>query len=91
MAYLIGSAAASLPVPAGLGVVEGGMIGLLVLYGAPAVCSGVAVLAYRAVSTGVPLTLGGIALLTLRQRAPRNRPLADHRARPAVLSPSRHA
>jgi uncharacterized membrane protein YbhN (UPF0104 family) len=91
MAYLIGSAASSLPLPAGLGVVESGMIGLLVLYGAPAVCAGVAVLAYRAVSTGVPLALGGIALLTLRQRAPRNRPLAGHRARPAVLSPSRHA
>jgi uncharacterized membrane protein YbhN (UPF0104 family) len=72
MAYLIGSAAASLPVPAGLGVVEGGTIGLLVLYGAPAVCAGIAVLAYRAVSTGLPLALGGVALLTLRQRAPVN-------------------
>jgi uncharacterized membrane protein YbhN (UPF0104 family) len=71
LAYLIGSAAGSLPVPAGIGVVEGGMIGLLVLYGAPAICAGIAVLAYRAVSTGLPLTLGGAAALTLRQRAPR--------------------
>jgi uncharacterized protein (TIRG00374 family) len=69
LAYLIGSAAGSLPVPAGLGVVEGGMIGLLVVFGAPAVCAGIAVLAYRAVSTGVPLALGGVAFLTLRRSA----------------------
>ena len=68
MAYLIGSAAGSLPVPAGIGVVEGGMIGALALYGAPALCAALAVLAYRAVSTGLPLALGGGALLTLRQR-----------------------
>ena len=37
------------------------------LYGAPAVCAGVAVLAYRAVSTGVPLLLGGLALLSFAQ------------------------
>src|SRR6202035_697772 len=59
MAYLIGSAAGSLPVPAGIGVVEGGMIGSFVLYGAPATCAGLAVLAYRAVSSGLPLALGG--------------------------------
>lgn len=69
LAYLIGSAAGSLPVPAGLGVVEGGMIGLLVVFGVPAICAGIAVLAYRAVSTGVPLALGGVAFLTLRRRA----------------------
>jgi uncharacterized membrane protein YbhN (UPF0104 family) len=65
MAYLIGSAAGSLPVPGGIGVVEGGMIGALILYGAPAGCAGIAVLASRAVSTGLPLALGGVGLLTL--------------------------
>jgi uncharacterized membrane protein YbhN (UPF0104 family) len=69
IAYLIGSAAGSLPVPAGLGVVEGGMLGLLVLFGAPAICAGVAVLAYRAVSTGLTLALGGAAFLTIRRSA----------------------
>jgi len=67
MAYLIGSATGSLPAPAGIGVVEGGMIGLFVLYGAPAICAGIAVLAYRAVSTGLPLALGGAAFLALGQ------------------------
>jgi uncharacterized membrane protein YbhN (UPF0104 family) len=68
MAYLIGSAAASLPLPGGIGAVEGGIFGLLVLYGAPALCAGVAVLSYRAVSTGVPLLLGGLALPGLAGR-----------------------
>jgi uncharacterized membrane protein YbhN (UPF0104 family) len=90
MAYLIGSATGSLPVPAGIGVVEGGMIGLFVLYGAPAICAGVAVLAYRAVSTGLPLALGAIALLSFGPPALRN-PLASHRARAAVKSASRPA
>jgi uncharacterized membrane protein YbhN (UPF0104 family) len=66
MAYLIGSAAGSIPTPAGIGVVEGGMIGALVLYGAPVACAGVAVLGYRAISTGVPLVLAGVAVLGLR-------------------------
>ena len=36
MGYLVGSFGAAVPVPAGLGAVEGGLIGALVLYGAPA-------------------------------------------------------
>jgi len=71
IAYLIGSAAASIPVPAGIGLVEGGMLGLLVLFGAPALCAGIAVLAYRAVSTGLTLAAGGAAFLTIRRQAPR--------------------
>ena len=86
LAYLIGSAAGSLPVPAGIGVVEGGMIGLLVFYGAPVICAGIAVLAYRAVSTALPLALGGAAVLTLRRRAP-VRLLGAHRALTSARSP----
>jgi uncharacterized membrane protein YbhN (UPF0104 family) len=70
MAYLVGSAASSIPVPAGIGVVDGGMIGALVLYGAPAACAAIAVVTYRAVSTGLPLALGGVALLRLYRRPP---------------------
>jgi hypothetical protein len=71
---------ATLPVPGGIGVVEGGMIGLLVLYGAPAICAGIAVLAYRAVSTGLPLALGAIA----RRPVLSNPPLSVHRVRADV-------
>jgi uncharacterized membrane protein YbhN (UPF0104 family) len=91
MAYLIGSAAGSLPVPAGIGVVEGGMIGLLVLYGAPASCAGIAVLAYRAVSTGLPLALGGVAVLALRRRAVLDPRASAHPAREAGERDPRHA
>jgi uncharacterized membrane protein YbhN (UPF0104 family) len=90
MAYLIGSAAGSLPVPGGIGVVEGGMIGLLVLYGAPAICAGIAVLAYRAVSTGLPLALGAIVLPALGRPALSNPPPSVHRVR-ADVETSRHA
>jgi uncharacterized membrane protein YbhN (UPF0104 family) len=83
IAYLIGSAAGSLPVPAGIGVVEGGMLGLLVLFGAPAICAGIAVLAYRAISTGVTLALGGAAFLTIRRGAPRAPSFSAHRAQAA--------
>jgi uncharacterized membrane protein YbhN (UPF0104 family) len=81
MAYLIGSVAGSLPVPAGIGVVEGGMIGSFVLYGAPVICAGAAVLAYRAVSTGLPLALGGAAVLTVGRPASRGWPLSARRVR----------
>jgi uncharacterized membrane protein YbhN (UPF0104 family) len=61
MGYLIGSLATALPTPAGLGAVEGGLIGALVLYGAPAIPAAVAVLLYRSISVGVPVLLGAAA------------------------------
>jgi len=82
MAYLIGSTAGALPIPGGIGAVEGGMVGLFVLYGAPAICAGIAVLAYRAISNGLPLALGGAALLAL------GRASANRRSQPAEDEPS---
>ena len=67
MAYLIGALAGNLPLPAGIGGVEGGLTGMLVLYGAPVACAGAAVLAYRGISTLVPLALGGVAYPGLRR------------------------
>jgi uncharacterized membrane protein YbhN (UPF0104 family) len=61
MGYLIGSVASALPSPGGLGVLEGGLIGALVLYGAPAAPAAGAVLLYRSVSLGVPVLLGALA------------------------------
>jgi uncharacterized membrane protein YbhN (UPF0104 family) len=57
MGYLVGSLVAALPVPAGIGAVEGGLIGALVLYGAPAAPAAGAVLLYRGLSLSLPLTL----------------------------------
>ena len=61
MGYLVGSLGSALPVPAGIGPAEGGLIGALVLYGAPAGPAAGAVLLYRGISLSLPLTLGAIA------------------------------
>jgi uncharacterized membrane protein YbhN (UPF0104 family) len=58
MGYLVGSLAGAVPIPAGLGVLEGGLIGALVLYGAPAAPAAAAVLLYRGISLSVPIVLG---------------------------------
>jgi hypothetical protein len=64
------------------------MVGLLVVFGAPAICAGIAVLAYRAVSTGVPVAIGGVAFLTLGQ--PPHRPLSAQPAGPDVQGSPGH-
>ena len=61
MGYVLGSLAASLPTPAGLGALEGGLVGGLVLYGTASGPAAAAVLLYRAISVSVPLLVGGIA------------------------------
>ena len=71
MGYLVGSLAGALPIPAGLGVLEGGLIGALVLYGAPAAPAAAAVLLYRGISLSVPIALGALGCT----RRPRGRPV----------------
>jgi uncharacterized protein (TIRG00374 family) len=61
MGYLVGSLAAALPIPAGLGAVEGGLFSALVLYGAPAAPTAAAVLLYRGISLALPPLLGAVA------------------------------
>jgi uncharacterized membrane protein YbhN (UPF0104 family) len=70
MGYLVGSLAGALPIPAGLGVLEGGLIGALVLYGAPAAPAAAAVLLYRGISLSVPVMLGTLGCA----RRPKTRP-----------------
>jgi uncharacterized membrane protein YbhN (UPF0104 family) len=60
MGYLVGSLAGALPVPGGLGAVDGGLIGALVLYGSPAAPAAAAVLLYRGLSLALPVALGAI-------------------------------
>jgi uncharacterized membrane protein YbhN (UPF0104 family) len=74
MGYLIGSLAGALPLPAGLGAVDGGLIGALVLYGAPLAPAAAAVLLYRGISLAVPATLGAIGWMCGRpERSVRGR------------------
>jgi uncharacterized membrane protein YbhN (UPF0104 family) len=67
MGYLIGQLGGLLPLPGGVGGIDGGLIGTLVVYGAPAAATTAAVLAYRFILFWLPLIGGAIALLSLRQ------------------------
>jgi uncharacterized membrane protein YbhN (UPF0104 family) len=68
MAYLVGMLANSIPVPGGFLAVEGGLVGMLLLFGArPASVMIAAVIVYRAVSLWVPAVIGSLAFLSLRR------------------------
>jgi uncharacterized membrane protein YbhN (UPF0104 family) len=69
LAYQLGLLATWLPVPGGVGVLDGGIIGMLLLYGAPAATAAAAVLVYHALMLWIRTVLGSIAFLTLRRAA----------------------
>ena len=56
--YQVGYLANLVPIPGGLGVLEGGLLAALVLYGLPAAPTAAAVVLYHAIALWVP-TLGG--------------------------------
>jgi uncharacterized membrane protein YbhN (UPF0104 family) len=68
MGYLVGSLGSAVPLPGGVGAVEGGLIGALVLYGAPAAPAAGAVLLYRSVSLLLPAALSACAWVALPAR-----------------------
>jgi uncharacterized membrane protein YbhN (UPF0104 family) len=68
VAYIIGQLGGLIPLPGGIGGVDGGLIGTLVLYGVDATDAAVAVLAYRALVLTIPAALGLPALAVLRRR-----------------------
>jgi uncharacterized membrane protein YbhN (UPF0104 family) len=67
IAYCIGYLATIVPMPAGIGVLDSGLAGALVLYGLPATASVGAVLVYHAISIWVPGMGGLIAWLSSRR------------------------
>jgi uncharacterized membrane protein YbhN (UPF0104 family) len=67
MGYLIGQLGGLLPLPGGLGGIDGGLLGALVVYGLPAAAVAAAILAYRVILFWVPLLLGAPAFLSLRK------------------------
>jgi uncharacterized protein (TIRG00374 family) len=68
LAYLIGQLGGLIPIPGGIGGVDGGLIGTLVLYRVGASEAAVAVLAYRAIALWLPVLLGVPSLASLRRR-----------------------
>ncbi len=68
VAYFIGYLATMIPMPAGLGVLDSGLAGALVLYGFSPAASVGAVLVYHAISVWVPGLGGLLAWLPARAR-----------------------
>ena len=80
-AYLIGELGGLIPVPGGIGGVDAGLVGTLVLYNVPITTATSAVLAYRAIALWVPAILGAGAFVALRHT------LRDESSKIAVCVP----
>jgi uncharacterized membrane protein YbhN (UPF0104 family) len=65
MSYLVGQLGNLLPLPGGIGGVEGGIVGALVAFGEPAGLALAAVLTYRAFAFWLPTLPGAIAYVQL--------------------------
>ena len=87
MAYFVGMLGNLLPLPGGLGGVEGGMIGAFVAFGVDFKLAVLAVLSYRAISFWLPTPLGAVAYLQLRRTVARWRD--EQSARAATCAPRR--
>jgi uncharacterized membrane protein YbhN (UPF0104 family) len=81
LAFLIGYLGNVLPVPGGIGALDGGLTGALVLYGADPASAAAAVLVYHAIVLWIPTLLGTLAFLRLRPTL----------HEPLVLGPERQA
>ena len=67
MAYFVGTLGNLLPLPGGLGGVEGGMIGAFAAFGVNLELAVLAVLSYRAISFWLPTVPGAVAYFQLRR------------------------
>jgi uncharacterized membrane protein YbhN (UPF0104 family) len=86
--YQIGYLANLLPIPGGVGVLEGGLLGALLLYGLPAGPTAAAVVIYHAIALWVPALGGTVGFARLRRtlgaRAAEDEPLRDAAPLPVV-------
>ena len=71
MSYFVGMLGNTLPLPGGIGGVDGGMIGAFTAFGVDVELSVVAVLAYRAFAFWLPTLPGAVAYLQLRRTVQR--------------------
>lgn len=74
LAYQIGYLSNLIPVPGGIGVLDGSLVGMLVLYGTSATRATAATVVYHAVALWIPAMWGTGAFLILRRT--RKRPLS---------------
>jgi len=81
LAYNVGYLASIVPVPAGIALVDGGLAGALILYGAAPTPALDAVLVYHAIAIWVP-ALGGLSAWMWRGRKPARVPTSHQEDRP---------
>jgi uncharacterized protein (TIRG00374 family) len=86
--YFLGTLGSLLPLPGGIGGVEGGMIGAFVAFGVPASSAVIGVLAYRAISFWLP-TLPGIAGYLALRSTVRSWRAADGKQASSAATPAR--
>jgi uncharacterized membrane protein YbhN (UPF0104 family) len=75
LGYIIGYLANLIPVPGGVGVLEGGLAGTLVLYGAPVTQAAAGVLVYHAIAFWIPSLGGLLAYRRLRRELETRQPM----------------
>jgi uncharacterized membrane protein YbhN (UPF0104 family) len=71
VAYLVGMLANTLPLPGGVGGVDGGMVGALIVFGVEPELALISVLAYRGFAFWLPIIPGAVAYLGLRRTVAR--------------------
>jgi uncharacterized protein (TIRG00374 family) len=86
MAYLVGMLGNLLPLPGGVGGVDGGMIGAFIGFGVDGALAVVAVLTYRAFAFWLPTIPGAIAFFQLRRTVARWREERERGLRPAAVA-----
>jgi uncharacterized membrane protein YbhN (UPF0104 family) len=74
LGYQIGYLANLVPIPGGIGVLEGGLLGALLLYGLPAAPTAAAVVLYHAIALWVPTLGGTLGFARLRGALATDRP-----------------
>jgi uncharacterized membrane protein YbhN (UPF0104 family) len=67
LGYQIGYLANIVPIPGGIGVLDGGLIGALLLYGTPTTATAAAVLIYHAIALWVPTLIGAFEFWLVRR------------------------
>lgn len=85
MGYYVGALANTIPLPGGIGAVEGGLIGAFIALGVNGSSAILAVLAYRAISFWLPTLPGAVAYFQLRHTISRWRVSEPLQAAPPAL------
>ena len=89
LAYQIGYLSNLIPVPGNIGVLDGSMVGMFVLYGVSATLATAATVVYHAIALWVPAMWGTIAFIILRRT--RHEPITLRPPREVRRQPSARA